>query len=150
MYYVLFGLGCNVINLLSIPLQENSTSNKKRTQQHLVYIKNIDLFMRKRSTKGSKFVNRRQLCLRCLNFFKDKSTLKKHSLLCTNKAGQAEFYPEPGDRVQFKNHNHKEWLIKSKPVLANLQNEQLLDCFTFYQPCFSFQTRYADSLTLKP
>ena len=107
-------LGSNVINLLSIPLQENSDSERRKTEEHLVYIKDLDLFMRKRTKYGKKWeTDKRQLCMKCLIFFKNKRTLKNHSLSCTNKAGQAEFYPENGETAQFENYNHKVWLLKS-------------------------------------
>ena len=95
---------------------ENSKFKKnKRTQQHLVYIKNLDQFMRKRT--GVKHMNsqKRELCLKCLNFFKNEELLKRHKLTCYNPRGQAEFYPEPGQQVQFKNWNrccrHSEFFL---------------------------------------
>ena len=94
------------MNLLSIPLNENTDSKRKKTQQHLVYIKNLDLFMRKR-TGVRKSMDKRQLCMKCLNFFKDENTLKTHKLACNNPRGQAEFFPQPGDCIEFKDWNRK-------------------------------------------
>ena len=98
--------GSNVINLFSIPLQENTDSKKKRTEQHLVYINDIGAFLKTRGKTGHNNPER-QLCMKCLNFFKNKELLKKHQQLCNNPRGQAEFYPEPGQKVTFTHWNRK-------------------------------------------
>ena len=73
-----------------------------------MYVKDINLFMRKKSKNVSKkWAYKRQLCLKCLVFFKNKESLKKHALSCTNPAGQMESYPKPGETIEFKNYNHK-------------------------------------------
>ena len=64
--------GSNVINLLSIPLQENTDSKKKRTEQHLVYINDIGAFLKTRGKTGHNNPER-QLCMKCLNFFQTKN-----------------------------------------------------------------------------
>ena len=40
-------------------------------------------------------------------FFSNKELLKKHQQLCNNPRGQAEFYPEPGQKVTFTHWNRK-------------------------------------------
>ena len=93
----------NVLNLLSIPLQNNEDlkkGEKAKTQQHLVVISDLDAFMtQKTGKKGNR--TRRKLCLKCFNFFKNDSNLKKHKLSCYNPRGQAQTMPEKGELIEF-------------------------------------------------
>ena len=80
----------NILNLLSIPLQNTEgieEGEKVKTQQHLVVINDLDIFMLQKTGKKGSNRTRRKLCLKCFNFFKDDFSLKKHKLSCNNPRG---------------------------------------------------------------
>ena len=97
----------NVLNLLSIPVHKNYMLKKKKkvkTQQHLVVINDLNAFMTQKTGKG---YSRRKLCLKCLNYFKNDFTLKKHKLSCSNPRGQVETMPEEGEKIKFNSWHKK-------------------------------------------
>ena len=99
----------NVLNLLSIPVHKNYMLKKKKkvkTQQHLVVINDLNAFMTQKTGKGSNRT-RRKLCLKCLNYFKNDFTLKKHKLSCSNPRGQVETMPEEGEKIKFNSWHKK-------------------------------------------
>mgnify|MGYP001321404365 CR=1 FL=1 len=99
----------NILNLLSIPVQKNEVLKKKKkvkTQQHLIVISDLNAFMTQKTGKGYN-PTRRKLCLKCLNFFKNDFTLKKHKLSCSNPRGQVEIMPEEGEQIEFDNWHKK-------------------------------------------
>ena len=99
----------NVLNLLSIPVYKNYVLNEKKkvkTEQHLVIINDLDAFMTQKTGKGSNRT-RRKLCLKCLNYFKNDFTLKKHKLSCNNPRGQVETMPEEGEKIEFNSWHKK-------------------------------------------
>ena len=103
----------NVLNLLSIPVYKNYVLNEKKkvkTEQHLVIINDLNAFMTQKTGKGSNRT-RRKLCLKCLNYFKNDFTLKKHKLSCNNPRGQVETMPEEGETMY---NRHPLQLKKSK------------------------------------
>ena len=59
--------------------------------------------------KTGKGYNRtkRKLCLKCLNFFKNDFTLKKHKLSCSNPIGQVEVMPKEGEQIEFNSWHKK-------------------------------------------
>ena len=82
----------NVLNLLSIPLENvNATKEcgKAKTQQHLVVIKDLNTFMYQKTGAKGKNRTRRRLCMKCLTFFKDDNSLRRHKLACNNPRGNA-------------------------------------------------------------
>ena len=91
----------NVLNMLSIPLNDINNEDNKKTQEHLTVINDLAKFLYNKKSKA------RYPCLKCLNFFNTKERLKKHKFVCNNPRGQAEFAPEPGACVEFKNWNRK-------------------------------------------
>ena len=99
----------NVLNLLSIPVYKNYVLNEKKkvkTEQHLVIINDLDAFMTQKTGKGNNRT-RRKLCLKCLNYFKNDFTLKKHKLSCNNPRGQVETMPEEGEKIKFNSWHKK-------------------------------------------
>ena len=99
----------NVLNLLSIPVHKNymlKEKKKVKTQQHLVVINDLNAFMTQKTGKGSNRT-RRKLCLKCLNYFKNDFTLKKHKLSCSNPRGQVETMPEEGEKIKFNSWHKK-------------------------------------------
>ncbi len=67
------------------------------------------------SSQLNKTGHAKDLCLRCLNFFRKpskkdredpdkKSTLEKHMEICSGEKLQHVVYPKPGDTVQFRNY----------------------------------------------
>ena len=99
----------NVLNLLSIPVQKNYVLKKKKkvkTQQHLVVINDLNAFMSQKTGKNYN-QTKRKLCLKCFNFFKNDSTLKKHKLSCSNPRGQVEAMPEEGEQIEFNSWHKK-------------------------------------------
>ena len=99
----------NVLNLLSIPVHKNymlKEKKKVKTQQHLVVINDLNAFMTQKTGKGYNRT-RRKLCLKCLNFFKNDFTLKKHKLSCSNPRGQVEVMPEEGEQIEFNSWHKK-------------------------------------------
>ena len=108
----------NVLNLLSVPLNDMTDENNKKYQEHLIVINNITKFLTKKTSNRS-YNERRYLCFKCLNFCSSKQNLKKHKLMCNNPRGQAEFAPEPGESVKFKNWNRK----YTTPVIGFLDFE---------------------------
>ena len=65
---------------------------KAKTQQRLVIIDNLDLFMlQKTGIKGKKNTTKRKLCMKCLLFFKDDFHLQKYKLSCYNPKGNFLF-----------------------------------------------------------
>ena len=81
----------NILNLLAIPLQNTNDleeENKAKTQQHLVIINDINMFMmQKTGIQGKNNYTRRKLCMKCFNFFKDDAHLKRHAISCKNPKG---------------------------------------------------------------
>ena len=99
----------NILNLLSIPVHKNDVLKKKKkveTQQHLVVISNLNAFMSQKTGKNYN-QTKRKLCLKCLNFFKNDFTLKKHKLSCSNPRGQVETMPEQGEIIEFNSWHKK-------------------------------------------
>ena len=99
----------NVLNLLSIPVQKNEVLKRKKkvkTQQHLVVINDLNAFMSQKTGKNYN-QTKRKLCLKCFNFFKNGSTLKKHKLFCNNPRGQVESMPEEGEQIEFSSWHKK-------------------------------------------
>ena len=99
----------NVLNLLSIPVHKNEVLKKKKkvkTQQHLVVISDLNAFMSQKTGKNYN-QTKRKLCLKCLNFFKNDFTLKKHKLSCSNPRGQVEAMPKEGERIEFNSWHKK-------------------------------------------
>ena len=99
----------NVLNLLSIPVQKNEvlkSKKKVKTQQHLVVINDLNAFMSQKTGKNYN-QTKRKLCLKCFNFFKNGSTLKKHKLSCNNPRGQVEAMPEEGEQIEFSSWHKK-------------------------------------------
>ena len=98
----------NVLNLLSIPVHKNymlKEKKKVKTQQHLVVINDLNAFMTQKTGKRS--YNRRRLCLKCLNYFRDDFNLKKHKLFCNNPRGQVQTMPEEGEKIKFNSWHKK-------------------------------------------
>ena len=98
----------NVLNLLSIPVHKNymlKEKKKVKTQQHLVVINDLNAFLTQKTGKRS--YNRRKLCLKCLNYFKNDFNLKKHKLSCNNPRGQVETMPEEGEKIKFNSWHKK-------------------------------------------
>ena len=98
----------NVLNLLSIPVHKNCMLKEKKkvkTQQHLVVINDLNAFLTQKTGKRS--YNRRKLCLKCLNYFKNDFNLKKHKLSCNNPRGQVETMPEEGEKIKFNSWHKK-------------------------------------------
>ena len=99
----------NILNLLSIPVQKNEVLKKKKkvkTQQHLVVISDLNAFMTQKTGKNYN-QTKRKLCLKCLNFFKNDFTLKKHKLSCSNPRGQVEVMPKEGEQIEFNSWHKK-------------------------------------------
>ena len=106
-----------VVNMLVVSLKENQARSfetregrvieYKKTEDHCVYIDDLTQFVKFRSSKPSTSTSYRELCVKCMSFFKTPKSLKLHKLSCLNPGGQAEFFVNPGERISFKNWNRK-------------------------------------------
>ncbi len=83
-----------------------------RDDNHYCVIRDLNRLV---SSQLNKTGHAKDLCLRCLNFFRKpskkdredpdkKSTLEKHMEICSGEKLQHVVYPKPGDTVQFRNY----------------------------------------------
>ncbi len=51
----------------------------------------------------SKHEHKKHFCLRCLNGFSTQDILTQHQEICLKHKSQTHVYPNPGDKIKFKN-----------------------------------------------
>ena len=95
----------NVLNLLSIPLQD-MTTEKPKVQDHLVVIEDLNTFLQQRTHDQNCNRTRRFLCIKCQNFFRTEKSLELHKVECNNPKGQAEILPND-KYLEFTHWNNK-------------------------------------------
>ena len=67
---------------------------------HYCVIRNISRLI---SSGLSKHQHKKHFCLRCLNGFSTQDILTQHQEICLEHKSQTHVYPNPGDKIKFKN-----------------------------------------------
>ena len=88
------------INLLLINDKNEEIKNEK-INNHYVWIKDLSKLLSKQisNNNGKKFI-----CIRCFNYFKFESALKKHKEICKNIDFIKTLIPKEGTFIEFKNY----------------------------------------------
>ena len=67
---------------------------------HYCVIRNLSRLI---SSDLSKHEHKKHFCLRCLNGFSTQDISTQHQEICLKHKSQTHVYPNPGDKIKFKN-----------------------------------------------
>ena len=102
--------------------KQGKTLFDKMQAQHYFWIPDLSRLMSYShlTHSGKRRRHRCHVCVSCLSVFAPEETLKRHTVHCSEP--QKHVYPEPGQRLYFRNHKHG---VK-RPLMAFLDFESKL------------------------